>query len=138
MKGMEVVKRGTQWRVGNGNMIHIWGDKWLPTPTTYKIISPQLPYDDFSMVSTLIDRDTKRWNADLVRSIFLPFEANAVLNIPLSHNLPDDKIIQVGNKKCEFTVKSVYYIATEVIKPQMKGKAQQVIQEPLFGRNYVI
>lgn len=123
MKGMEVVKRGTQWRVGNGNMIHIWGDKWLPTPTTYKIISPQLPYDDFSMVSTLIDRDTKRWNADLVRSIFLPFEANAVLNIPLSHNLPDGKIIQVGNKKCEFTVKSVYYIAIEVIKAADEGES---------------
>ena len=36
--GLEVIKRGTRWRVGNGNLIHIWEDKWMPTPTTYKVI----------------------------------------------------------------------------------------------------
>ena len=40
LNGLEVVNRGTRWLVGNGNRIHIWEDKWLPTPTTYKIISP--------------------------------------------------------------------------------------------------
>ncbi|XP_030943489.1 uncharacterized protein LOC115968280 [Quercus lobata] len=63
------------------------------------------------MVSNLIDKDTRRWKADLVRSLFLPFEASTILNIPLSYNLPEDKIIWVGNKKGEFTVKSAYYIA---------------------------
>ena len=38
--GLEVVKGGTRWRVGNGERILIWEDKWLPTPTTYKVISP--------------------------------------------------------------------------------------------------
>ena len=37
---LEVIKRGIRWRVGNGNMIHIWKDKWLPTPTTHKVFSP--------------------------------------------------------------------------------------------------
>ena len=36
--GLEVIKRGTRWRVGNRNLIHIWEDKWMPTPTTYKVI----------------------------------------------------------------------------------------------------
>ena len=40
LKGLEVVKRGSWWRVGNGERIFIWEDKWLPTPTTYKVISP--------------------------------------------------------------------------------------------------
>ena len=38
--GLEVVKRGTRWRVGNGEIILIWDDKWLPTSTTYKVIFP--------------------------------------------------------------------------------------------------
>ena len=75
------------------------------------------------MVSTLIDRDTKRWKANLVKSLFLPFEANTVLNIPLSHNLRDDKIIWVGNKKGEFTVKIAYYIATKVIEAVEEGES---------------
>ena len=37
---LEVLRCGTRWRVGNGRLIHIWEDKWLPTPSTYKVISP--------------------------------------------------------------------------------------------------
>ena len=40
MNGLEMVKRVTRWRVGNGNLIHIWEDKWLPIPSTYKVIPP--------------------------------------------------------------------------------------------------
>ena len=54
----------------------------LPTPK---------PFDDFPMVSMLIDKDTRRWKADIVRSLFLPFEARTILNIPFSHNLLEDK-----------------------------------------------
>ena len=67
------------------------------------------------MFSTLIDSESKRWKVDLVRSLFLPFEANTILNIPLSYNLPEDKIIWIGNKRGEFTVKSAYYIAFKVV-----------------------
>ena len=34
---LEVIRRGTRWRVGNGKQIHIWEDRWLPTPSTYKL-----------------------------------------------------------------------------------------------------
>ena len=113
--GLEVIKRGTRWRVGNGKVIHIWEDKWLPTPSTYKVISPPCILTNFLMVSTLIDPESRRWKTDLVRSLFLPFEANTILNIPLSYNLPEDKIIWIGNKRGEFTVKSAYYIALKVV-----------------------
>ena len=54
----------------------------MPTPTTYKVISPPRPFDGFPIVSNLIDKDTRRWKADLVRALFLPFEASTILNIP--------------------------------------------------------
>ena len=88
--GLEVVKRGTRWRVGNVDRIYIWEDKWLPTPTTYKFISPLKQFDDYPRVSALIDKDMRRWKGDVVRSLFLPFEARTVLNIPLSHSLPEN------------------------------------------------
>ena len=127
MNGLEVIKQGTRWRVGNGNLIHIWDDKWMSMPTTYMVISPPPPppklFDDFPMVSSLIDRDTRRWKADLVKSIFLHFEANTILNIPLCYNLPKDKIIWVGNRKGEFTVKSAYYIALKMIGAEDEGES---------------
>ena len=87
--GLEVVKRGSRWRVGNGERILIWEDKWIPTPTTYKVISPPKSFNDYPKVSALIDRDTRRWKGDVVRSLFLPFEARTILNIPQSSRRPD-------------------------------------------------
>lgn len=67
------------------------------------------------MVFALIDENTKRWKVDTLKSLFLPFEVETILNIPLSYNLPEDKIIWVGNKRGEFSVKSAYYIALIMI-----------------------
>jgi len=84
---------GTHWRVGNRKLIHIWDDKWLPTPSTFKVISPPNDIPQFPMVSSLIDPLTRWWNVDFIRASFLSFEANIILKIPLSHTLPEDKII---------------------------------------------
>ena len=40
---VEVIRKGTRCRVGNGKQIHICDDKWLPTPTTHKVITPPPP-----------------------------------------------------------------------------------------------
>ena len=58
----------------------------------------------------------------MVKSLFLPFEAKTILNIPLSYNLPENKIIWVENKKGEFTVKSAYYIALNVLSSSGGGE----------------
>ena len=97
--------------MGNGRLIHIWEDKWLPTSTTYKVISPPRPFDDFTMVSALTNHETRRWKVKLIRAVFLPFEADTILNMPLSYNLPEDKLIWTSNRRGDFTVKSAYYIA---------------------------
>ena len=73
MQGLEVVRRGSQWRVGNGRLIHIWNDKWLPTPTTYRVVSPPCDMNDFPMMSAFVDHDLRSWKADLFKSIFFAF-----------------------------------------------------------------
>ena len=67
------------------------------------------------MVSSLIDDDSKCWKVNLVRELFLPFEVETILTIPLSFSLPDDKIIWVGNRRGEFSVKSAYHIAATLL-----------------------
>lgn len=115
--------KGTRWRVGNGRLIHIWEDKWLPTPTTFKFISPKWIFDDFPMVLALINQDTKRWNASLVGRNFLPFKANTILNIPLSYSLLEDKLTWTRNKRGEFSVKSGYYVALPIVETTHEGES---------------
>ena len=79
--------------VGNGRLIHIWDDKWLPSPTTYKVISPPCTFDNYPMVSSLIDLVTRWWNPGTIRALFLPFEIDLILKIPLCYSLPEDKLI---------------------------------------------
>ena len=119
---LEVIKRGARWRVGNGKMIHIWEDKWLPTLTTHKICSPQQDIGDFPMVSSLIDEDIRCWKVDKVKRQFLPFEAETILNIPLSYNLPKDSIIWMRNKCGVFFVKSAYHVALPIVENSEVGE----------------
>ena len=104
-------------------MIHIWDDKWLPTPSTYKVVSPPKDFGDFPMVSALIDTDTKRWKRDRLENIFLPFEVETILNIPISFHLPDDSIIWVGNKKGSFSIKNAYYVARRILEKEDHGES---------------
>ena len=69
--------------MGNGRLIHIWDDKWLPSPTTYKVISPPHTFDNYPMVSSLIDPVTRWWNPGTIRALFLPFKADLILKIPM-------------------------------------------------------
>ena len=75
------------------------------------------------MVSALIDEDTRRRKVDTLKSLSLPFEVETILNIPLNYSLPEDKIIWVGNKRGEFSVKSAYYVALTVINSSDFGES---------------
>jgi hypothetical protein len=110
-----VVQRGVRWRVGNGKSIHIWEDQWLPTPSTHKVISTPTEINDIPMVSSLIDEQTKSWRMDIVQQVFLPMDVDTIKNIPLSSQLPEDKLMWIGDRRGFFTVKSAYYIAQEYL-----------------------
>ena len=75
------------------------------------------------MVSLLIDEDTKRRKTDLVQALFLPFEADTILQIPLSYSFPDDKMVWVGNKWGFFSVKSAYYVAFPLVDKIERGES---------------
>ena len=64
----------------------------------------------------------------MIRSAFLPFEADAILKIPLSRNLPDDKLIWMGNNQGKFTVKSAYHITHCMV--ETKEKVESSIGDP--------
>lgn len=108
--------------MGNGRLIHIWEDKWFPNPSTYKVITPPRALEDFPMVSYLIEPVSRWWKIEAVRALFLPFEADMILKIPLSHNLPEDKLIWIGSKRGEFTIKSAYFVATKLLDTKDEGE----------------
>jgi hypothetical protein len=66
-----LLKSGLVWRVGDGKDIKIWGDRWLPTPTSFSVQSPRRVFSEDARVADLIDQDTKWWNSTLLSSVSL-------------------------------------------------------------------
>jgi hypothetical protein len=54
-----MIKNGLVWRVGNGRDINIWGEKWLPIPTTFAVQTPRRFMVEQARVVELIDPITK-------------------------------------------------------------------------------
>lgn len=41
MRGVELLKEGLIWRIGNGKSVKIWVDPWLPKGLTRKVATPR-------------------------------------------------------------------------------------------------
>ena len=90
----DLVKFGLKWRIDNGDSVQVWGDNWLPTPSTYKVSSPRLfLHPDTYASRRAINKEEACWNSEVVDILFLPYEAEVIKGIPINTRLPDDKQI---------------------------------------------
>jgi len=69
LKGLEVLKRGVIWRVGDGRRIKIWDDPWIPREWSRRPITPR-SNNILTHVDELIDPSSGQWDEQLVREIF--------------------------------------------------------------------
>lgn len=107
MAGREALTTGLIKRVGDGSSISIWNDKWIPsTATMVPLASPTNTF--VSLVSDLIDPSTWSWRRELIRDMFLPSDAQAILNIPLRSGGGDDFLAWANEASGNYTVKSAY------------------------------
>ena len=88
----EILERGMRWSIGNGQKVRIWADRWLPTPHSFKVISPKPQAFEGEMVESLINQIEGGWDKNLVRSVFIPHEVETILSIPISLSLPEDAV----------------------------------------------
>jgi hypothetical protein len=125
----DLLLRGILWRVGNGSSIRIWKDKWLPSTSSHLVHSPVGALGQEATVSQLIDRESGCWIPNVVIENFRKEEAEAILNIPLSPNLPQDRVIWIGSKSGLFSVKSAYYIGRS-LKEEARGQCSYAGNQP--------
>jgi len=111
-----LLKQGLVWRVGNGASIKIWGDRWIPTPISFSVQSLPMSQLVNSWVDALIVKESKSWNVPLIQAIFNPKEVRVITLIPLSPNLPLDRLIWLGTTNEIFSVKSAYHLCLEILE----------------------
>ena len=93
MTAKDLIMRGSRWVIGNGERVHIWEDRWILSPDSFKVVSSRGLSTNVVLVSSLINRETRDWDVNLVRNTFLPHKVEIVLGIPISLRPPDDSLV---------------------------------------------
>ena len=84
MAAQAIVQQGLRWSVGNGESIQVWGDRWLPSTSTHKVVSPKLFLHEDTRVSEFIDPHVADWKGEALDAVFLPHEVELIKSIPIS------------------------------------------------------
>jgi hypothetical protein len=88
--GLELLKKGITWRIGDGTNIRIWRDNWIPRGN-HKVIG-KASNQRLKWVSDLINQTTKTWDEPTIRSLFFPPDAEEILKINLPSSNARDTI----------------------------------------------
>jgi ribonuclease HI len=105
LAGREVLKLGLIKRIGNGETTKIWEDRWISNHFGGKPLT--LPdAQQANLVSDLLTA-SGQWNVELVRQIFYPVDAEAIIKIPLRNSV-EDFLAWEPEKHGQYSVKTAY------------------------------
>ncbi|MCH79971.1 hypothetical protein A2U01_0000733, partial [Trifolium medium] len=110
-----IVKRGLQWRIGNGANVPIWKQPWLRDETCAFVTTEVVAGRENMNVGDLINHNTRTWNIELIHQIFNPRDASEIIKIPLNLLQSDDVPIWRFSRNGAYSVRSAYYQLMEVI-----------------------
>jgi hypothetical protein len=115
----EVLSKGMIKRIGDGNMTNIWRDRWIPMHFDARPLTP----GDGQMVTMVSDllTESRDWNEELIREIFIPVDANAILRTPMRLQEEDWWAWEL-EKYGEYSVRSTY---RKLANDQMQGELLQ-------------
>lgn len=134
MAAKSVLIDGLRWSIGDGEFVHIWNDKWLPTPETFKVMSPRRIIDGREHVSALIDREMGCWKSELIKDLFLPHEANSILAIPLTQMHVSDSIVWTATANGVFSVRSAYRVSRKALMKKEGGECSDNSKMKLISK----
>ncbi|KAG7565144.1 Reverse transcriptase domain [Arabidopsis suecica] len=120
--GRDLLIKGLQKRVGNGNSIKVWMEPWLDDGIM-RIPWIKNPIIDLELsVSDLIDFERRDWDPQKLDEHFFPDDI-----IKIKRRKPvvdlDDFFVWKHNKNGDFSVKSAYWLACEINRAEIISQA---------------
>lgn len=103
------MEEGSRWRIGNGMIVRMLKDKWIPHNGTQLVQDNTSFVDKDLLVSDFIDEEPQCWDRVKVNNYFNPREASKIISIPLSWNHSEDKFIWEAEKNDVYSVKTAYH-----------------------------
>ena len=107
----DLIEERIMWRIGNGEEVQIWGDRWIPKPSKFTVYSAPNNIEPKAKVKELINSNMGWWDQSLLTAIFPKEEKEAINTIPLSSTNQLDVEIWRCTETGVFSVKSAYHLA---------------------------
>jgi ribonuclease HI len=108
--GIELLRRGIVWRIGDGNSVKIWRHRWVGHGDMLEPIVKKR-WNRLTYVSELMVTGTKQWDENRVRLLTVEGDANAILRINIPQMEREDSPAWYYEQSGMFTVKSAYRLA---------------------------
>ncbi|KAL0312576.1 UNVERIFIED_CONTAM: hypothetical protein Sradi_5656900 [Sesamum radiatum] len=124
-EGRSTLEAGLRWKIGNGKNVLVWGDKWIPRPSTFKTISPMIGGFADLRVADLIDPINRSWKGEVIDNLLWPEDAIIIKDIPLGRNSSPDIQVWHYTKSGTFSVKSAYHVTTSLLSQYNSSKSGQ-------------
>lgn len=119
--GLELLKAGLVWRIGNGRKVNIQRDRWIPRESGLKPAN-FIRRSRLRWVNQLMLADGSGWNSELIHQLFYGFDADAICSIRIPNSAAEDTLAWNYEKSGVFTVRSAYKLAAS-LQDQAEGAA---------------
>jgi hypothetical protein len=132
LHGIDLLKQGVIWRIGDGTQVRIWDDPWIPKLWCRKVATPRNGL--LTKVSELISPITGNWDVQLVKDTFWPGDVDMILNIPLREGAVDFRAWHFDPKGVH-AVKQAYKLHRNIVRRDgaRQGESSSSIPESMGG-----
>lgn len=113
LPGLDLLKQGIIWRVGNGSQIRIWRDPWIPRGSSLRVTT-RPGRCRLRWVSELLDTDGRDWDVDKLIHLFNPADVEEITKIKIHVRSSEDFIAWHWEKSGIFTVRSAYNLSLKL------------------------
>jgi len=103
-----ILKAGSKWRIGDGEDILVWYNKWIANDVTLiPHVDGDFPLADLRVSGCML-HDRKEWNLPLLQSIFDHQVVQHIVNTLLNPSVTEHRLIWKKENNDEYFVRSAY------------------------------
>ena len=78
LRGRDIIQRWALWRIGSGEKMNIWQQRWLLRKHPTQLLTCPLESFENHTVALLIDPIIRSWNEEFVDRLFVPKDAKLI------------------------------------------------------------
>lgn len=82
--GLQLLKTGLIWQIGDGTKVRIWRDKWIPRASSLMLMG-RSGRCRLRWVSQLLKQGEKSWDVDLIKHVCHPLDVEEILKSICRH-----------------------------------------------------